>query len=395
MPPDAQTKAGSIGGIGVVEEGVAVRALPKAKAQVPEVVEAAAPMEVDGVAPELPEREAEVAGEEGAATSAGGLEPACPPVPMLCSIFSSQVWRAAGLEPRAVGTRRLVHEEEEREVAEERAREEKVEAARRKLERAVKARRARAAKSQVTPASLKERGLNMFMRAEKCREREAAEAKAEEAARASRAATAHQAEPSQRQETASSPVRGAKEEQGLRRGGETPPQVTQATAKAGPSDHTTLLRRKPPDFGVSGVISSDPSAESSGEEGGPTPPKSPPRVTKPKSPTPQQGEERPLAATPGLDDEQLAMLLHQELNAPSSRRRRGRDAGATSHFGGGEQPSPKRRRGGSAAESSSPNSPLSPVAPRAAAAGGGGKDGQGETDVAKPVDLSAALSLHA
>merc|ERR1719476_132698 len=85
MPPDAQTKAGSIGGIGVVEEGVAVRALPKAKAQVPEVVEAAAPMEVDG--------------EEGAATSAGGLEPACPPVPMLCSIFSSQVWRAAGWSP--------------------------------------------------------------------------------------------------------------------------------------------------------------------------------------------------------------------------------------------------------------------------------------------------------
>ena len=385
--------------MGVVEEGAAVRALPKAKAQAPEVVEAAAPMDVDGVAPELPEREAEAAGEEGAATSAGAPEPACPPVPMLCSIFSSQVWRAAGLEPRAVGTRRLVHKEEEREAAEERAREEKAEAERRKLERAVKARRARAAKSQVTPASLKERGLNLFVRAEKRREREAAEAKAEEAARASRAATARQAEPSQRQEAASSPARGVKEEQGLRRGGETPSQVAQAAAKAGPSDAhgsdpTSLLRRKPPDFGVSGVTSSEPSAESSGEEGGPTPPKSPPRVAKPKSPTPQQEEERPLAATPGLDDEQLAMLLHQELNAPSSRRRRGRDAGATSHFGGGELPSPKRRRGGSAAESSSPNSPLSPVALRAAAAGDGAKD-QGETDVAKPVDLSAALSLHA
>merc|ERR1719321_938315 len=56
---------------------------------------------------------------------------------MLCSIFSSQVWRAAGLEPKAVGTRLLVHQEEEREAEEERAREAEAEA-----EEAARARRA-------------------------------------------------------------------------------------------------------------------------------------------------------------------------------------------------------------------------------------------------------------
>merc|ERR1719321_464556 len=110
---------------------------------------------------------------------------------MLCSIFSSQVWRAAGLEPKAVGTRLLVHQE--REAEEERAREAKAEAERRRAERAVKARRARAAKSQLTPKGLRERGLALFAQAEK----RAEEAEAEEAARASRAAAARQAEPSQ------------------------------------------------------------------------------------------------------------------------------------------------------------------------------------------------------
>merc|ERR1719426_719915 len=85
---------------------------------------------------------------------------------MLCSIFSSQVWRAAGLEPKAVGTRLLVHQEEQREAEEERAREEKAEAERRWAERAAKARRARAAKSQATPKGLRERALAIFGQAE-------------------------------------------------------------------------------------------------------------------------------------------------------------------------------------------------------------------------------------
>merc|ERR1719331_3748195 len=150
-----------------------------------------------------------------------------PSVPMLCSIFSSQVWRAAGLEPKAVGTRLLVHQEEQREA----------EAERRRAERAAKARRARAAKSQATPKGLRERALAVFGQAEKKRAEEA-EAEAEEAARASRAATAQQAEPSQSKEAASSLVRAEApaplgKEDGLGRGGETP--AAQKAAEAGPS----------------------------------------------------------------------------------------------------------------------------------------------------------------
>merc|ERR1719482_1031173 len=294
---------------------------------------------------------------------------------MLCSIFSSQVWRAAGLEPKAVGTRLLVHEEEG-------AREAKAEAERRRAERAVKARRARAAKSQLTPKGLRERGLALFAQAEK-RRAEEAEAEAEEAARASRAAAARQAEPSQSKASSLARAEGQAppgKEEGLGRGGETPA-AAQKAAVAGPSANpTSPLRRKLPDLAAAaathasgGELSTDPSAESSGEEGGPTPPKSPPRVgSKPKSPSKAAGRPAgdPAAATPGLDDEQLAMLLHQELNAPSSRRRRGRDApGATPQPE--DLPSPKRRRGPGA---SSPDSPLSPVARRGrtAEAGGGG-----------------------
>ncbi len=190
------------------------------------------------------------------------------------------------------------------------------------------------------------------------------------------------------------------------RGGETP--AAQKAAEAGPSsaNPTSPLRRKPPDRATAGAnndnttnasgLSSNPSAESSGEEGGPTPPKSPPRVSsKPKSPSQAAGRPEgklPAAATPGLDDEQLAMLLHQELNAPSSRRRRGRDApGATPQSE--DMPSPKRRRGPGM---SSPNSPLSPVAHRGRTAGaeaGSGKD-QAEDETGKPMDLSATLALH-
>merc|ERR1719482_2154077 len=170
---------------------------------------------------------------------------------MLCSIFSSQVWRAAGLEPKAVGTRLLVHQEEQREAEEERAREEKAGA-----ERAAKARRARAAKSQATPKGLRERALAIFGQAEKKRAEEA-EAEAEGAARASRAATAQQAEPSQSKEAASSLVRAEApaplgKEDGLGRGGETP--AAQKAAEAGPSsaNPTSPLRRKPPDRATAG-----------------------------------------------------------------------------------------------------------------------------------------------
>merc|ERR1719281_867982 len=338
MPPDAQAKASQMAGLAgpVKSAGVkSVGVLPEPLAGARSAEEAAAPSE--GVA---------------------SPPPPAPGVPMLCSIFSSQVWRAAGLEPKAVGTRLLVHQEEEREAEEERAREAKAEA-----------RRPRAAKSQVTPKGLRERGLALFAQAEK-RRAEEAEADAEEAARASRAAAARQAEPSQSK--ASSLARAEAQappgkEEGLGRGGETPA-AAQKAAVAGPSsaNPTSPLRRKPPDLAAAaathasgGGLSPDPSAESSGEEGGPTPPKSPPRVgSKPKSPS-------KAAATPGLDDEQLAMLLHQELNAPSSRRRRGRDApGATPQPE--DLPSPKRRRGPGA---SSPDSPLSPVARRGRTAG--------------------------
>ena len=377
MPPDAQAKASQMAGL-------------------------AGPVKSVGV---LPEPLAGARGaEEAAALSEGAASPPPEPgVPMLCSIFSSQVWRAAGLEPKAVGTRLLVHQEEEREAEEERAREAKAEAERRRAERAVKARRARAAKSQLTPKGLRERGLALFAQAEK----RAEEAEAEEAARASRAAAARQAEPSQSK--ASSLARAEAQappgkEEGLGRGGETPA-AAQKAAVAGPSANpTSPPRRKPPDLAAAaaihasgGELSTDPSAESSGEEGGPTPPKSPPRVgSKPKSPSKAAGRPAgdPAAATPGLDDEQLAMLLHQELNAPSSRRRRGRDApGATPQPE--DLPSPKRRRGPGA---SSPDSPLSPVARRGRTAGaeaGGGRKDRAEDDAAKPVDLSAALALHA
>jgi len=384
MPPDAQAKASQMAGLAgpVKSAGVkSVGVLPEPLAGARSAEEAAAPSE--GVA---------------------SPPPPAPGVPMLCSIFSSQVWRAAGLEPKAVGTRLLVHQEEEREAEEERAREAKAEAERRRAERAVKARRARAAKSQVTPKGLRERGLALFAQAEK----RAEEAEAEEAARASRAAAARQAEPSQSK--ASSLARAEAQappgkEEGLGRGGETPA-AAQKAAVAGPSsaNPTSPLRRKPPDLAAAaathasgGGLSPDPSAESSGEEGGPTPPKSPPRVgSKPKSPSKAAGRPAgdPAAATPGLDDEQLAMLLHQELNAPSSRRRRGRDApGATPQPE--DLPSPKRRRGPGA---SSPDSPLSPVARRGRTAGaeaGGGRKDRAEDDAAKPVDLSAALALHA
>merc|ERR1719159_1803500 len=312
MPPDAQAKASQMAGLAgpVKSAGVkSVGVLPEPLAGARSAEEVAAPSE--GVA---------------------SPPPPAPGVPMLCSIFSSQVWRAAGLEPKAVGTRLLVHQEEEREAEEERAREAKAEAERRRAERAVKARRARAAKSQVTPKGLRERGLALFAQAEK---RRAEEAEAEEAARASRAAAARQAEPSQSK--ASSLARAEAQappgkEEGLGRGGETPA-AAQKAAVAGPSsaNPTSPLRRKPPDLAAAaathasgGGLSPDPSAESSGEEGGPTPPKSPPRAAG------RPAGDLPAAATPGLDDEQLAMLLHQELNAPSSRRRRGRDApGAT------------------------------------------------------------------
>ena len=390
MPPDAQAKASQMAGMAGPVKSVGANPVPVTLAVVNNEKEA-------------------VGFSEGVAQAASPAS--SPSVPMLCSIFSSQVWRAAGLEPKAVGTRLLVHQEEQREAEEERAREEKAEAERRRAERAAKARRARAAKSQATPKGLRERALAIFGQAEKKRAEEA-EAEAEEAARASRAATAQQAEPSQSKEAASSLVRAEApaplgKEDGLGRGGETP--AAQKAAEAGPSsaNPTSPLRRKPPDRATAGAnndtttnasgLSSDPSAESSGEEGRPTPPKSPPRVgSKPKSPSQAVGRPEgklPAAATPGLDDEQLAMLLHQELNAPASRRRRGRDAsGATPQPE--DMPSPKRRRGPGV---SSPNSPLSPVARRGRTAGAeaGGEKDQAEDETAKPVDLSAPLALHA
>jgi len=390
MPPDAQAKASQMAGMAGPVKSVGANPVPVTLAVVNNEKEA-------------------VGFSEGVAQAASPAS--SPSVPMLCSIFSSQVWRAAGLEPKAVGTRLLVHQEEQREAEEERAREEKAEAERRRAERAAKARRARAAKSQATPKGLRERALAIFGQAEKKRAEEA-EAEAEEAARASRAATAQQAEPSQSKEAASSLVRAEApaplgKEDGLGRGGETP--AAQKAAEAGPSsaNPTSPLRRKPPDRATAGSnndtttnasgLSSDPSAESSGEEGGPTPPKSPPRVgSKPKNPSQAVGRPEgklPAAATPGLDDEQLAMLLHQELNAPASRRRRGRDAsGATPQPE--DMPSPKRRRGPGV---SSPNSPLSPVARRGRTAGAeaGGEKDQAEDETAKPVDLSATLALHA
>merc|ERR1719327_359938 len=186
MPPDAQAKASQMAGLAgpVKSAGVkSVGVLPEPLAGARSAEEVAAPS-------------------EGAASP----PPPAPGVPMLCSIFSSQVWRAAGAE-----------------------------AERRRAERAVKARRARAAKSQVTPKGQRERGLALFAQAEK-RRAEEAEAEAEEAARASRAAAARQAEPSQSK--ASSLARAEAQappgkEEGLGRGGETPA-AAQKAAVAGP-----------------------------------------------------------------------------------------------------------------------------------------------------------------
>merc|ERR1719188_1419420 len=135
--------------------------VPKAKAS--QIAGLAGPVKSAGVKSVgvLPEPLAGARSAEEAAAPSEGVAsppPPAPGVPMLCSIFSSQVWRAAGLEPKAVGTRLLVHQEEEREAEEERAREAKAEA-----------RRARAAKSQVTPKGLRERGLALFAQAEKRR----------------------------------------------------------------------------------------------------------------------------------------------------------------------------------------------------------------------------------
>merc|ERR1719258_790367 len=84
MPPDAQAKASQMAGMAGPVKSVGANPVPVTLAVVNNEKEA-------------------VGFSEGVAQAASPAS--SPSVPMLCSIFSSQVWRAAGLEPKAVGTR--------------------------------------------------------------------------------------------------------------------------------------------------------------------------------------------------------------------------------------------------------------------------------------------------